>query len=333
MLRNLMKSIALVLVAAAGAAPARAEIAIGAEAPAFEGREFINTPPVKLSDLKGRVVVLELFRTSSQQCGDQVAKLDELLEKNADRGLVVLAVTNEDRKAVDEFVAKWKPKHGIVIESGDSSKTYGLLRGYPTAFVIGADGKIAWTGNWADQAAMKIDLILPKAKRSPKLPARLTAVRDAAEAGRYMEARSALDAEMKAGTIAGEEKKAVDTMIAWIDAELERQLLDAAKAADDGKLYESAVELERLAKECAGLDVGKRAADGVKQLLSDPARKREVDAGRQLAAAIEGAKSLAPKKAIALYKAVVTKWKDTKAAKQAAELVTAIEQAGGGNSK
>jgi peroxiredoxin len=330
MTRNLVTWALLVVLAA----PALADgVAVGAEAPAFEGREFINTPPVKLADLKGHVVVLELFKTSSQQCGEQVARLDELLAKHGDRGLVVLAVTNEERKAVDEFVAKWKPKHGIVIESGDSSKTYGLAKGYPTAYVIGADGKIAWTGNWADQADLKIDFMLPKAKRSPPLPARLAAVRDAAEKSRYMDARGALEAEIKAGTVGPDERPAVDKMIAWIDQELTKQLLDAAKLADDGKYYESAIELERLAKECAGHDVGKRAADGLKQLLSEPGRKREVDAGRQLAAAVESAKALAPKKAIPLYKAVITKWKDTKAAKQAAELITAAEAADAGKPK
>lgn len=330
MTRNLVTWALLVTLAASARADAAA---VGTEAPAFEGREFINTKPVTLADLKGHVVVLELFRTSSQQCGEQVVRLDELMAKHGDRGLVVLAVTNEDRKAVDDFVAKWKPKHGIVIESGDASKAYGLVKGYPTAYVIGADGRIAWSGNWADQADLKIDSMLPKAKRSPALPERLAAVRDAAEKSRYMEARAALDAEIKAGTVGPDERPAVDKMIAWIDQELTKQLLDAAKLADDGKYYESAIELERLAKDCAGHDVGKRAADGLKQLLSEPGRKREVDAGRQLAAAEETAKSLPAKKAIALYKAVVTKWKDTKAAKRAAELITALEQAGGGSSK
>lgn len=330
-MRNLMALAALAL--AAAAAPARGESAVGSEAPAIEGREFINTAPVKLADLRGSVVLVELFRTTSQPSCDQVARLDELLAKFGDRGLVVLSVTNEDRKLVDEFVVKWKPVHGIVIESGDSAKTYGLLKGFPTAYVIGADGKILWSGNWADKAEATIDAKLPPAKRSPRLSARLAPVRDAAEAGRYMEARNVLDAETKAGTIGADEKPAVAKMIAWIDAELTKQLLAAADAAEAGNLYESAVELERLAAECTGHEVGTRAAAGVKQLLSDPARKREVDAGRQLAAAIESAKSLPPKKAIALYRAVVTKWKDTKAAKQAAERIAALEEESGGKAK
>ena len=36
---------------------------VGDKAPAFEGKEFINTPAVSLDDLKGQVVFYEVFRT------------------------------------------------------------------------------------------------------------------------------------------------------------------------------------------------------------------------------------------------------------------------------
>lgn len=35
----------------------------GATAPAFEGKEFINTEEVSMNDLRGRVIFLELFRS------------------------------------------------------------------------------------------------------------------------------------------------------------------------------------------------------------------------------------------------------------------------------
>lgn len=42
------------------ATPARA-IENGDRAPDFEGRDYYNTDPVSLKDLRGRVVLLELF--------------------------------------------------------------------------------------------------------------------------------------------------------------------------------------------------------------------------------------------------------------------------------
>lgn len=65
----MFKSLRTLVAAAAGAmallaAPtAQAELDIGAKAPAFEGKEFVNTTSVDVQTLAGRVVLLEIFRT------------------------------------------------------------------------------------------------------------------------------------------------------------------------------------------------------------------------------------------------------------------------------
>ena len=53
--------LALVSAALAWAAPVIA--GVGDKAPAFEGKEFVNTPDVSLQDLKGQVIFYEIFRT------------------------------------------------------------------------------------------------------------------------------------------------------------------------------------------------------------------------------------------------------------------------------
>jgi hypothetical protein len=44
--------------------PAHAGVEVGADAPDFDAKEFINTEPVKFSELKGRLILLELFTTT-----------------------------------------------------------------------------------------------------------------------------------------------------------------------------------------------------------------------------------------------------------------------------
>ncbi len=46
------------------AAPARARLAPGVVAPDFEGKDWFNTEPTSLRDLRGRLVFLELFSTT-----------------------------------------------------------------------------------------------------------------------------------------------------------------------------------------------------------------------------------------------------------------------------
>lgn len=45
------------------AAPAHAGVGVGDSAPEMEGKEFINTPKVTLKDLRGRVLIYDIFRT------------------------------------------------------------------------------------------------------------------------------------------------------------------------------------------------------------------------------------------------------------------------------
>ena len=317
---------AVALAALASARAAFADVEVGADAPEIAAREFIHVEPIKLEDLRGRVVLVQFFRTNSQPCAEQAAKLEELQTKYGDRGLTVLAVTNEERKPVDEFVAKVKTTYPVLIESGDCAKSWGLVKGFPTTYVIAVDGKIQWKGNWADKADDKISLLLQKAHKSPRLPARFAAQGEAAESGKLAEARKPLAAELKAGKLTDAEKPLVEKMIAWIDAQFRKQLEAAAEAANAGKYYEADVEFERLAAECADTEIGKLAVNARGQLRSDPSRVKEIDGGRALAAAQEKAKDLPPARAIALYKDVAKKFKDTAAAKKAAELIAELEK-------
>ncbi len=52
------------LLALATTPSARAGLELGAEAVEVEAKEFVNTEPVKLSDLSGRLILLELWKTT-----------------------------------------------------------------------------------------------------------------------------------------------------------------------------------------------------------------------------------------------------------------------------
>lgn len=52
------------LVFALGAVPAQAGLEVGAEATEVSAAEHINIDPVTLNELKGRVILLELFTTT-----------------------------------------------------------------------------------------------------------------------------------------------------------------------------------------------------------------------------------------------------------------------------
>ena len=63
MRRTSYLSVVVACAALCWGSPATGAPGIGDPAPAFEGKEFINTPEVSLRDLKGQVILYEVFRT------------------------------------------------------------------------------------------------------------------------------------------------------------------------------------------------------------------------------------------------------------------------------
>jgi len=64
--RNFLFLLAGGALALALAAPLSADVGLGAGDAAidFEGKDFVNTDPVSLKSLRGRIVLLELFSTT-----------------------------------------------------------------------------------------------------------------------------------------------------------------------------------------------------------------------------------------------------------------------------
>jgi hypothetical protein len=251
-----------------------------------------------------------------------VVHLNELWEKYKDKGVVVLMVTNEPRGLVDAFVAQTGAKFPIVIESTNSIEAY-EGRGFPTQVAIGPDGKIIGD-SFSEQM---IADYLPKQRIPPKLPEKLQAAyQKLMDKDKLADARKLLvDASAK-GT--EEEKTAAQGMVQWIDEGGTAQLTAAAEADTKGDPAAAAEIYEDLVKSYAGLEPATKAAEAMKTLLADPAKKKEVDGGKALAKArVEASGEAMVKKKIAAFNVVVTKWKGTKAAAKAADIIAKLEQA------
>lgn len=62
-MRTTFLAAAVAAAAVWAAPPARADLAAGDSAAAFEGKEFINSAKCDLKSLRGRVILYEVFRT------------------------------------------------------------------------------------------------------------------------------------------------------------------------------------------------------------------------------------------------------------------------------
>lgn len=115
--------------------------------------------PFRLSEEKGKVVVLYFWRMKCEECKEELKSLDGLQRKYRERGLLVAAIGADSMHSapvfkVREFLDKEKFSFtNIRDEDGFVAEAYRVMRA-PEAYIIGRDGNIAlvvkglsdWTG-------------------------------------------------------------------------------------------------------------------------------------------------------------------------------------------
>ena len=115
---------------------------IGKELPAL-GVEYLGTAP----ELKGKPAVVEFWATWCPPCRKSIPHLNELNKKFKDKGLVIIGVSDEDQKKVEDFRKTTPMEYHVAIDKkGELSQKFGI-RGIPHAFIVGKDGKIIWEGH------------------------------------------------------------------------------------------------------------------------------------------------------------------------------------------
>ena len=104
----------------------------------------INGKDVKLSDFKGKVVVVDFWATWCAPCRMELPHLIELQKKFEKQGFtfIGISVDEEGVKVVKPFSEKNKINYPILISDDKVQKDFGGIFGYPTAFLIDQKGNI-----------------------------------------------------------------------------------------------------------------------------------------------------------------------------------------------
>ena len=107
--------------------------------------ETMNGKEVTLSDLRGQIVILNLWASWCGPCRLEMPAFKELYEEYKDQGLVILAVnsTSQDSlPAVKAFIVEYQLPFPILLDhDGVVSRLY-KLSALPTTFFIGRNGVI-----------------------------------------------------------------------------------------------------------------------------------------------------------------------------------------------
>jgi cytochrome c biogenesis protein CcmG/thiol:disulfide interchange protein DsbE len=102
------------------------------------------TPSLRLADLRGKVVVINLFASWCQPCQTEAPILDRTQHRLSTHGATVLGVTYRDTSGdAEQFVRQEHISYPVVRDVGGGfARAYGA-NGIPETFVIDRAGRVA----------------------------------------------------------------------------------------------------------------------------------------------------------------------------------------------
>ncbi|MEO5888271.1 MAG: TlpA disulfide reductase family protein [Anaerolineales bacterium] len=100
---------------------------------------------VTLSDLRGKIVLINLWATWCPPCRAEMPALENAYEQYKDSGVVILGlnVTNQDsEKDIPLFIDEFGLTFPILLDRDGSASALYQLRGLPTTFFVNREGII-----------------------------------------------------------------------------------------------------------------------------------------------------------------------------------------------
>jgi len=130
--------IALVMTAACVKSSA---LEIGGPAKDFTLKD-VDGNTVKLSDFKGKAVILNFFASWCPPCRHEVPDFMELQKSYGDKGVIFIGVALENLNDAKSFKESLGINYPILVDDGKVSSDYGPIRSIPTTFIMDKDMKI-----------------------------------------------------------------------------------------------------------------------------------------------------------------------------------------------
>jgi cytochrome c biogenesis protein CcmG/thiol:disulfide interchange protein DsbE len=105
----------------------------------------VHGQTVRLSDFKGKVVLLNFWATWCAPCKVEIPWFMDFEQKYKDRGLVVLGVSMDEEgwEVVKPFLDRMKINYRVVIGNDEVSQSYGGVDALPTTLLVDRNGMIA----------------------------------------------------------------------------------------------------------------------------------------------------------------------------------------------
>jgi thiol-disulfide isomerase/thioredoxin len=144
---------------------------IGDKAWDLKTLDYVKGGPLMIEP--GTVYVVAFWATSSEPSVSGIGLLTELAQKYKDKKVAVVGISQEDMGVVREFVAGQIDKIGYDIAVDLDGAVYDAYmtafnqKDLPYAFIVDADGNIAWHGSPTTEMGQEVDKALAVAPVAP----------------------------------------------------------------------------------------------------------------------------------------------------------------------
>ena len=102
--------------------------------------------PVKLSDYRGKVVLLNFWATWCGPCALEIPWFEEFQQQYKSKGFEVVGVSMDEDgwAAIKPYVASHKVNYRVLLGDDSVSQLYGGVDALPTTFIVDRDGRFAF---------------------------------------------------------------------------------------------------------------------------------------------------------------------------------------------
>ena len=105
--------------------------------------QSLDGPSSSLHQYRGRIVVVNFWATWCPPCRKEMPDMEKLYRSFEPKGLTVVAVSDEDRATVEEFLAKNHYSFPVALDPDRKVNTAFNVEGIPKSFIFDREGRLA----------------------------------------------------------------------------------------------------------------------------------------------------------------------------------------------
>jgi len=136
----------------------------GQACPPLPEGEWVASAPKTIEDLKGKVLLLDIWLLRATPCFETMKTVKALAKKYADRGLAVVGMTCaepwEETGAIHDYLGRALIDYPTLIAgAGFSDKRFQIEKhGIPYSLLVDREGTIRWAGTPADATTLEAEI-------------------------------------------------------------------------------------------------------------------------------------------------------------------------------